>query len=179
MNNRKYYVYMHKNKYNNKVYIGMTCLNPSNRWANGRGYSGNKEFYEDILKYGWNNIEHIIIASNLTKEEAQQMEIKLIAENKNNCYNKTKGGENTIVKYNNQEEYEEHIKETSRNYYANNENYRKNKIMKVREHQITHREEYNKSKKDYYYKNEEYHKYKIEYQRAYRLKKKLEKLNAN
>lgn len=179
MNNRKYYVYIHKNKENNKMYIGMTCLNPSNRWKNGKGYIGNKSFYEDILKIGWDNFEHIIIASNLSKEEAQQLEIELIAENKNNCYNKTKGGENKSVKYNNQDEYEEHIKEKSRNYYQNNENYRNKRISQIKNYQKEYKEQYNKNKKEYYYKNEEYHKYKIEYQRAYRLKKKLEKLNTN
>ena len=56
---RKYYVYIHTCP-NGKCYIGMS-ITPKNRWNNGNGYKGNKEFYKDILKYGWDNIEHEIL----------------------------------------------------------------------------------------------------------------------
>lgn len=46
---------------NGKVYIGQTSLNPESRWQKGRHYKGSPYFYNAILKYGWDNIEHIIL----------------------------------------------------------------------------------------------------------------------
>lgn len=91
-----YYVYKHTCP-NGKVYIGITCRNPLIRWKNGNGYSENKHFYSAILKYGWDNIKHEILYSGLTKEEACQKEIELIARYKSNQkefgYNIASGGE--------------------------------------------------------------------------------------
>lgn len=64
---------------NNKVYIGITCRNPDERWLNGKGYHHNSYMQNAIKKYGWNNIKHEILFDNLTKEEAEQKEIELIA----------------------------------------------------------------------------------------------------
>lgn len=33
-----YTVYMHQNKLNGKVYIGITSVPPQERWRNGQGY---------------------------------------------------------------------------------------------------------------------------------------------
>ena len=81
-----YCVYIHIFP-NHKVYIGMT-RNAEKRWNNGLGYKGNEEMFYDILKYGWNNIEHNIIAENLTYNEALKIEKKKIEEYKsyNNKY---------------------------------------------------------------------------------------------
>lgn len=57
-----------------------------------------------INKYGWNNIEHVILFEGLTQEEACNKEIELIAEYKTNIhrygnkygYNMTDGGEGTF-----------------------------------------------------------------------------------
>lgn len=95
-NMKNYIVYMHINKYNSKRYIGITCQNPNERWRKGKGYEKSKLFYNAILKYGWNNFEHIILFINLTKEEAEQKEIELIARYKSNDekygYNIQNGG---------------------------------------------------------------------------------------
>ena len=66
-------IYLHKNKINNKVYIGQTkCVNPNNRWRNGTHYE-NTLFGKAIQKYGWDNFEHIILENNIeTQEEAKQ-----------------------------------------------------------------------------------------------------------
>ena len=78
MNN--FCVYIHKNKINNKVYIGQTGQKPEKRWDNGKGYITSSKFWNAIQKYGWDNFEHIIIKENLTAEEANELEEKLILE---------------------------------------------------------------------------------------------------
>ena len=70
-------------------------MKPEKRWNNGYGYK-NQIFYRAIEKYGWNNIEHEIMFEKLTKEEAEQKEIELIAYYKSNQkeygYNVDNGG---------------------------------------------------------------------------------------
>lgn len=96
MNN--YIIYMHKNKINGKVYIGQTCQKPEKRWDKGRGYKTSSRFYNAILKYGWDNFEHIILYSNLNQEQANILEEQLIAkyqsQNENFGYNIKTGGAN-------------------------------------------------------------------------------------
>lgn len=90
-----YTVYKHVNKINGKVYVGQTAYSVSRRWRkNGSGYKIGI-FKSAIQKYGWNNFEHIIIKEGLTKEEANELEIKLIREYKDLgiSYNITDGGE--------------------------------------------------------------------------------------
>lgn len=89
-------IYMHRNKLNNKVYIGQTCQDPEKRWGkNGMGYNKNPKFWNAIQKYGWDNFEHIILFQNLTAEQADDYEQKLIAlynANGENGYNIKAGG---------------------------------------------------------------------------------------
>lgn len=99
---KKWCVYMHTNKINNKVYIGQTCQNPpERRWGvSGWGYKGNKLFWRAIQKYGFDNFEHIIFANGLTKQEANKMEMLLIrfyeTRDPNKGYNLTDGGEGNV-----------------------------------------------------------------------------------
>ena len=90
-----YCVYKHTSP-SNKVYIGITSQKPEYRWRNGNGYKSHLYFYNAILKYGWNNFKHEILFDNLTKEEAEQKEIELIALYKSNQqkygYNIANGG---------------------------------------------------------------------------------------
>ena len=95
-------IYLHRNKINNKVYIGQTRQKPEYRWGkDGKGYKG-QFFYKAILKYGWDNFEHIILYTCSDQEECNQKEIYYI--NKYNStdlkygYNIEKGGNTTIFK---------------------------------------------------------------------------------
>lgn len=80
---------------NGKRYIGQTCCTPNRRWQNGYGYVG-QMFYRAIQKYGWDNIEHVIIADNLTSDEADLIEQQYImmykTTDKLNGYNLENGG---------------------------------------------------------------------------------------
>lgn len=89
-------VYCHINKIDGKKYIGITKQNPKIRWQSGNGYSNNIYFARAIKKYGWKNFEHKILYEELTKEEAERIEIQLIAKfetaNREKGYNITNGG---------------------------------------------------------------------------------------
>ena len=99
--NKFYCVYIHENKINGKKYVGQTCQSTHRRWRDGDGYKDNSYFYNAIQKYGWDNFEHEIVASNLTVEEANNFEALLIAKldtmNPNNGYNLQSGGSNFTV----------------------------------------------------------------------------------
>lgn len=94
---RQYCVYIHTNKINNKKYIGITCRPPEIRWNHGRGYLTNKHFWRVIEKDGWDNFSHDIIATELDKQAAYQLEIELIQFHKTTDsrfgYNHSCGGE--------------------------------------------------------------------------------------
>ncbi len=75
-----YKVYVHINKINGKLYVGQTSEdNPENRYKNGKNYMRCPRFYNAILKYGWDNFEHVILVDNLTKELADIVEKELIS----------------------------------------------------------------------------------------------------
>ena len=93
-------IYLHRNKINNKVYIGQTIQSPEERWKNGNGYKGCYYFYNAIQKYGWDNFEHIILEqnNNWTYEQLNNKEkeyIKLFdSTNPKYGYNICDGGSN-------------------------------------------------------------------------------------
>lgn len=106
-----YSLYIHTNKINKKVYIGITCQQPvSNRWKNGAGYKKCPLFYNAIKKYGWENFEHQIVLENLTKTMAEQMEKYFIyifkANQKEFGYNIENGGKVSKMS----EEQKEHLR---------------------------------------------------------------------
>lgn len=74
-----YIVYKHTSP-SNKVYIGITRQNVTNRWSNGFEYQTQQYFFRAIVKYGWINFKHEILFDGLTKEEALSKEKELIAQ---------------------------------------------------------------------------------------------------
>lgn len=106
----RYIIYLHVNKINNKVYVGITKhSNPELRWR--CGYKNNPYFNYSIKKYGWDGFDHIVLFRNLPKEIACKLEIKLIARyrKKGICYNIANGGEGS-------ESMSDEIKEKLRKY---------------------------------------------------------------
>lgn len=70
---------MHKLKIDGRVYIGQTCLSIEKRaGSNGNKYKSCTKFWNAIQKYGWNNFEHIILASDLTLDQANELEKQYI-----------------------------------------------------------------------------------------------------
>lgn len=139
--NKNYCVYIHTNKINHKAYVGMTGLNPNERWGQkGQGYlkkKSNGEYSQPliaraIIKYGWDNFDHIIFAENLSHDEANHIENILIdlfnLRNPQFGYNVREGGSNgslsdeTISKIkkskigtNLSDEHRKHISEAMKN----------------------------------------------------------------
>lgn len=94
--NHVFLVYLHTNKINGHVYVGITHhVNPNKRW----GYSGQKythciKFMNAIHKYGWDSFDHVILCRT-NKDRAIAMEMALIAHYKRLgiSYNITDGGD--------------------------------------------------------------------------------------
>lgn len=78
---------------NGKLYIGMTGKSEKERWREGKNYSYNEEMYNDIIKFGWNNIKKNILYKKLSYSEAKSKEKELIIHYKShlkkNGYNKS------------------------------------------------------------------------------------------
>ena len=94
----EYTVYLHISP-DGKRYYGATKKDVKRRWSNGHGYKTQENFWEAIQKYGWNNIQHIIVAKGLTEDEAYWLEEELIkawdTTNRDKGYNITEGGKGT------------------------------------------------------------------------------------
>jgi group I intron endonuclease len=83
------------------VYIGMTGRKTNERWRNGEGYKHNEHFARAIEKYGWDGFKHEILWSGSSREEAERMEVELIAlhksDNREFGYNIESGGRLNVV----------------------------------------------------------------------------------
>ena len=77
---KPYYIYVHTSP-NYKVYVGLS-KHPKQRWNNGEGYKDNKNFYDDIKLFGWDNIKHEIVAETYYGWVARKIEKTKITKNK-------------------------------------------------------------------------------------------------
>lgn len=86
---------------NMKLYVGITSTKPEYRWANGKGYSSQSYMRYAIQKYGWENVEHVIVYQTRSRQSAFEMEKYLIFQFKTNQrefgYNLSSGGESGAV----------------------------------------------------------------------------------
>lgn len=130
----KYCVYMHRCP-NGKVYIGVTGKTPSERWKGGHGYSNNRHFKSAIEKYGWDNIEHIILNDNLEKETAYQLEKEYIKKynstDRSKGYNVSTGGEASAEGFHHTKEAREKIGKASRGVKRKPESIRKARLAHI------------------------------------------------
>ena len=98
MQTKNYLLYKHTSP-GGKVYIGITSQRPELRWRGGKGYLSNDHFFNAIMKYGWDNFQHDIVATGLSRDEACAMERALIrlyhSDDPMRGYNRTTGGEYT------------------------------------------------------------------------------------
>ena len=77
---KKYKVYKLQNEMNNKIYFGVTSMqNPEDRW--NEKYRHNKGLHSDIIKFGLDNFDKVIIKDFDSKKEALLFESELIAKN--------------------------------------------------------------------------------------------------
>ena len=99
--NKKWSVYEHVFP-NGYRYIGITCNKPQKRWKKGRGYI--RTYVGSAIKeYGWDNIQHNILETELSEFEAKCLEEYYICSYRtyigfSDCkgYNMTLGGDNII-----------------------------------------------------------------------------------
>lgn len=109
MGDKKFCVYIHENKANGKIYVGITSQKPENRFREGEkgyfvGYTHKTAFQYAIEKYGWDGFNHIVIVRDITEERAKFIERGVIALFSSNDrvhgYNLTEGGDGvTGIKY--------------------------------------------------------------------------------
>lgn len=96
---KEYKLYIHIFP-NGKVYIGITSQPFKSRWRYGKGYGNNPYMVRAIKKYGWENVKHKILKGIFTREEANEIEKRLITKYKSNNpkfgYNITAGGDGQL-----------------------------------------------------------------------------------
>ena len=175
-----YSVYQHVTP-DGMYYFGQT-KDVEKRWeSNGAKYK-KTSLQPYIEKFGWDNIQHIVLFKDQTRENALWIENFLIetAREDGVCINKQRSGLVSKEEGYSQEYYEENkqqISEQKKQYYEENKQqiseqqkqyYEQNKQQRIeyqRQYQRQCREE----------NREKYNEYHREYQRQYRQRKKLEK----
>ena len=169
---KKYVVYQHVTP-DEMYYFGVT-QNVERRWSNnGAGYKGTA-LQPYIEKFGWENIKHIVLFRDKTKEDALWIEDFLIttAQEDGVCINKQRSGnirkEDWYRHYHYQKNRDK-ILEQRQDYYQKN---RDKELEQKREYYQKNRDKELERRQDYYQKNRD----KIlEQQREYYQRKKLEK----
>lgn len=97
--NRTYCVYKHTLP-DGRYYVGATYRGEKRWGENGCHYKSSKLFFPLIKQFGWNNIKHEILFSELSSKEAREKEQELIelAQESGLSLNIVKGGYNIIQK---------------------------------------------------------------------------------
>ena len=167
-------------------YYGATN-NPKHRWeGNGRLYK-TTALQPYIEKFGWENIQHIVLFENQTKEDALKIEDSLIISGweKGNCINQQRSGniskeEGYFREYQreyreeNREKYNEYQREYHREYQRQYREQNKDEFRKYqREYRRKNREKYNEYYRQRYQENlsKNREKNRIKQQKYYQRKK--------
>ena len=135
-------------------YFGQS-QNVERRWSNNGSSYKETALQPYIEKFGWDNIQHIVLYENLTYEDALKIEDSLIISGweKGNCINKRRSG--------NISKEEDYNKNQSKQYYETNKGqilerhkqyYEQNKDKKL-EYQQQYREQNKNKIKQYYETN--------------------------
>ena len=165
--NKKYVVYEHVTP-DGMYYFGQT-QNVEKRWeCNGIHYK-RTSLQPYIEKYGWENIQHIVLFRDQTKEDALFIEDFLIetAQEDGVCINQRRSGNISKEEGYRQQRYQqnrEKILEQQREYKDKN---REKILEQHREYNEKNREKYNEYQREYREQNREK---ALEYQREYREK---------
>ena len=139
-----YSVYQHVTP-DGLYYFGATS-NIKRRWRNnGAEYKGTA-LQPYIEKFGWDNIQHIVLFENQSKENALKIEDSLIISGweKGNCINKIRSG--------NIKKEDWYVKKLHKNYYNKNKDNIKEQHKQYYE---TNKEQISEQKKQYYETNKE------------------------
>ena len=166
--NKKYVVYQHVTP-DGMYYFGQT-QNVERRWSNnGAEYKGTT-LQPYIEKYGWENIQHIVLFRDKTKEDALWIENFLIetAREDGVCINKNRSGLISKEEGYKQQYYEDNkdkIKAQSKQYYEDNKD-------KIKQYYEQHKDKKREHDRQYREKNKDK---KREYDRQRYQRKKLEK----
>lgn len=115
MEKKTYSVYVHKvETENGPYYYTGVSDDPKKRWRPS-GYIKCSKFYEYIQQYGWENIEHAVIADGLSNGKGREIEDMLICmyTSLGRCLNRRRSGHISTDKI-----AYEHIRMTNDNEYA-------------------------------------------------------------
>lgn len=156
--NRTYSVYTHKVVTDDKGpmwYVGVT-KNVKQRWHTSAYCQTSLEPY--INKYGWENIEHRVVANRLDKETAYKMEDVLILmyRSADCCINNQRSGmitenKESYTKKWQKEHRKEHLERKKIHYRLHKDEY----SAYSKNYRNTHQEELKASKKKYYENNKD------------------------
>lgn len=147
-----YTLYCHTNKVNGKKYFGVTGTNPKRRWAGGHGYTTCPRFNDAIVKYGWDNFDHEILADNLTEQEAHRLEREYIEANQTTDerygYNQSVGGKGGRSGISHTEDWKRAMSERQRGRtHSDEHNHKVSESMKGRTFTDEHRRKLSEAKK--------------------------------
>ena len=167
-----YSVYQHVTP-DGMYYFGAT-QNVERRWRNnGAEYKGTA-LQPYIEKFGWDNIQHIVLFRDQTRENALWIEDFLITtareagvcinKNRSGLVSKEEGYNKNQMKYLREQNYENEVRKR-KEYYEQNKDQIKQYYQKNRDEILEHQREYREKNREKY----------NEYHRQYRQRKKLEK----
>ena len=163
-----YSVYQHVTP-DGMYYFGQT-QNVERRWRNNGALYKGTALQPYIEKFGWDNIKHIVLFKDQTKENALWIEDFLITTAREDgvCINKNRSG-NVSKEEGYEQQYYQQNREKKLEYYQKN---REKRLEHNREYYQKNREKRLEQKREYYQKNREK---KLEQRRLRYQKKKEEK----